>query len=180
MIAVLVGALVMTAVYSVFTTAVRTERGTQKALTPLRGARYAFTVLEKDIRNLDPFCLPQDIHCKDSSCLFPVVDESGKRIWVEYKTDDKELKKIIWSDSTDGPDREKQLSEWTLCRDLSKAVFETVSRGNNLLPEDSMDERRTFPGMIDLKLVFGENESPRNTYRSSVLLEITPQPLNAQ
>lgn len=180
MIAILIGALVMTAVYSVFTAAVRTEKSTQKALVPLRGARYAFSILERDLSNLDPFCQPREIRCEESSCLFPVEDGSGKRTWSEYSLENGKLQKTGWPDSGDSPNREKALSRLTLCRGLAKVVFKKVPRGKSPLPEDSMDERRSFPGMINLTLRFGRDESPRDTYRTSVLFEITPQPLNAQ
>lgn len=107
LIAALVGGLVMTAVYSVFSTAVRTEQSTRRVLEPLRSARYAFTVLDRDVRNMDPQCLPQDIRCKDESCTFPVLDRSGKRHWVEFTARNGQLEKISRPDFGGVPHREK-------------------------------------------------------------------------
>ena len=180
MIAVVVGALVMTAVYSVFSTAVRSERGAQKALAPMHSARYAFAVLARDARNLDPFCLPEEIRCGESSCLFPVTTDSGGRNWVEYTAEDGRLVKTTWPDSGDGPDRKNPGRVLTVCRELARAVFETAKRGKTLLSENSMDKRDVVPGMLGLRLHFGQNDSPRTTYRTAVLLEITPQPRSVQ
>mgnify|MGYP006274202565 CR=1 FL=1 len=175
MVAVTVGAVVMTAVYSVFSTAIRSERSANNALTPLRSARYAFAVLARDARNLDPLCLPTEIQCGESSCLFPVADGAGRRKWVEYEEKEGRLVKTTWTDSGEGPDRKDPLAVLIVCRELSKAVFRSTKRGKTLLSEDSMDKRNVLPGMLGLRLHFGPEASPRTTYRSSVFLEISPQ-----
>ncbi|GKT27784.1 prepilin-type N-terminal cleavage/methylation domain-containing protein, partial [Aduncisulcus paluster] len=68
LVAITIGSVVLTAVYSIFVTATRVERGAQAVLSPMRSAAYAFSMLGRDVRNLDPLCSASDISCQDSKC----------------------------------------------------------------------------------------------------------------
>jgi len=176
LVAMTVGAVVLTAVYSIFVTATRVEKGAQAILTPMRSASYAFSMLGRDVRNLDPLSPASNILCNAGKCRFPVVDKKGKRIWVQYILKDKILWREEREDKNGKPKKGKPRSKMELCNGVVEARFKLTPRGRGTkLSGDSTVASKPGPGMIGLVLDFKEGPSRRDVFRSRILLEVTPQ-----
>ncbi|TIH18114.1 prepilin-type N-terminal cleavage/methylation domain-containing protein [Marinifilum sp. JC120] len=176
LVAITVGAVVLTAVYSIFVTATRVEKGAQAMLTPMRSASYAFSMLGRDVRNLDPLCAVSDIICKKTKCQFPILDEKGKRIWVQYVLKENRLWREQRKDKKGKPEKGKPLSKMELCSGVVEIRFKLTNRGHGGgATGDLNTASKVGPGMIGLVLDFKEGPSRRAIYRSQILLEVTPQ-----
>ncbi|MFW5501419.1 MULTISPECIES: PilW family protein [unclassified Maridesulfovibrio] len=176
LVAITIGSVVLTAVYSIFVTATRVERGAQAVLSPMRSAAYAFSMLGRDVRNLDPLCSASDISCQDSKCQFPVLDEKGKRIWVRYVLKESTLWREERKDKKGKPEKGKPISKMELCSGVVETRFKLTARGHGGNAAGAGTTTAVSgPGMIGLVLDFKEGPSRRSVFRSQVLLEVTPQ-----
>ena len=176
LVAITIGSVVLTAVYSIFVTATKVEQKAQAVLSPMRSAAYTFSMLGRDVRNLDPSCRAGDILCRDSKCRFPVVDEKGQRIWVRYELKGGTFWREERKDKNGKPKKGKPLSKLELCSGVVEVRFKLTERGHGGGVTGELNTAtETGPGMIGLVLDFKEGHSRRDVYRSQILLEVTPQ-----
>ncbi|WP_319777159.1 prepilin-type N-terminal cleavage/methylation domain-containing protein [Maridesulfovibrio sp.] len=176
LVAITIGSVVLTAVYSIFVTATKVERKAQAVLSPMRSAAYAFSMLGRDVRNLDPLCRNSDISCHTNSCRFPIVDEKGKRVWVLYILKENILWREQRKDKNGKPEKGKPFSKMELCSGVVETRFSLTARGHGGGVTGELNTAtKSGPGMIGLVLDFKEGVSRRDIYRSQILLEVTPQ-----
>jgi hypothetical protein len=159
-----VGSIVITAVYAVFSTALRTQRKAQQTIGPMRSARYAFESLANDARNLDPFCKPADVECAGETCRFPILDAQGARLWVQYAGQDGRLVRKLANNTADATDTQNSGQADFLCSNVARASFSLKSKQG----------LAAAPDAIGLKLVFGKGTQPRTVFDTLVMLEVTP------
>ncbi len=176
LVAITIGSVVLTAVYSIFVTATKVEQRAQTVLTPMRAASYAFNMLGRDVRNLDPQCKTSDIHCHSDTCQFPIVDKKGKRIWVRYVLKEDVFWREERKDKKGKPEKDKLISKLELCSGVVEIRFKLTKRGygGGVTGELKM-AGESGPGMIGLVMDFKEGPSRRDIFRSHILLEVTPQ-----
>ncbi|WP_163351930.1 prepilin-type N-terminal cleavage/methylation domain-containing protein [Desulfovibrio sp. JC010] len=176
LVAITIGSVVLTAVYSIFVTATKVEQRAQAVLTPMRSASYAFSMLGRDVRNLDPLCRNSDIVCHDSKCQFPILDKKGKRIWVRYVLEENILWREERRDKNGKLEKGKPLSKIELCSGVLETRFKLIARGHGGGVTGELNTATgSGPGMIGMVLDFKEGPSRREVYRSKILLEVTPQ-----
>ncbi|WP_419781841.1 PilW family protein [Maridesulfovibrio sp.] len=175
LVAITIGSVVLTAVYSIFVTATKVEIKAQAVLSPMRSASYVFSMLGRDVRNLDPQCRDSDVTCQDGKCQFPIVDKKGERIWVRYVLEDATLWREERKDKKGKPEKGKPLSKMELCSELVEVRFRLTARGHGGGVTGELNTATgAGPGMIGLVLDFKEGPSRREVFRSQILLEVTP------
>lgn len=176
LVAITIGSVVLTAVYSIFVTATKVEQRAQEVLSPMRSASYAFSMLGRDVRNLDPQCRDSDIVCNDGKCQFPIIDQKGERIWVRYVLKDDILWREQRKDKKGKPEKGKPLSKMELCSGVVETRFKLTKRGHGGGVTGELNtSSESGPGMIGMVLDFKEGPSRRDVFRSQILLEVTPQ-----
>ncbi|MGE4557982.1 MAG: PilW family protein [Desulfovibrionaceae bacterium] len=173
LVAITVGSIVITAVYAVFSTALRTQRKAQQTIGPMRSARYAFERLANDARNLDPFCRPADVECAGETCRFPILDAQGARLWVQYAGQDGRLVRKLANNTADAADAQHPGQIDFLCSNVARASFSLKSK-QGLAVARSTPKGAAAPDAIGLKLVFGKGTQPRAVFDTLVMLEVTP------
>ncbi|WP_320006594.1 prepilin-type N-terminal cleavage/methylation domain-containing protein [Maridesulfovibrio sp.] len=175
LVAITIGSVVLTAVYSIFVTATKVETKAQAVLSPMRSAAYVFSMLGRDVRNLDPQCQDSDITCHEGKCQFPIVNKKGERIWVRYVLEERTLWREERADKKGKPEKGKPLSKMELCSELVESRFRLTARGHGGGVTGELNAaNESGPGMIGLVLDFREGPSRREVFRSQVLLEVTP------
>ena len=176
LVAITIGSVVLTAVYSIFVTATKVEQRAQAVLSPMRSASYVFSMLGRDVRNLDPQCRVTDIHCHSEKCQFPIVDKKGKRIWVRYVLKEDVLWREERMDKKGKPEKGKPLANLELCSGVVEIRFKLTQRGDGGgVTGELKAANESGPGMIGLVMDFKEGPSRRDIFRSQILLEVTPQ-----
>jgi prepilin-type N-terminal cleavage/methylation domain-containing protein len=179
LVAITVGSIVITAVYAVFTTALRTQRKAQQVFGPMRSARYAFEALADDVRNLDPFSKPADVQCSGKTCQFPILTPLGARLWVQYTGQDGRLVRRLANNTAHAAGTQPSGQGDFLCSNVARASFSLKSK-QGLAAARSAPTAAPAPTAIGLQLVFGRGAQPRTVFDTLVMLEVAPSPEDAQ
>ncbi|EHJ47066.1 hypothetical protein DFW101_1055 [Solidesulfovibrio carbinoliphilus subsp. oakridgensis] len=165
-IALTLGALLLSAAYASFHAAMAGRDRTQRALEPLMRARYVFASLSRDLLRLHEECTDKDFACEEHSCLFPILDPHGEKIFIRYAFIDGELRRERFAPGERAPDAAAPAATSVVAGNLSQVMFYTHKA---LLTKD-----KWFPRLVDLDLDFGRGTQRQERYSHAVYLETTP------
>ncbi|MCG8567797.1 MAG: prepilin-type N-terminal cleavage/methylation domain-containing protein [Desulfobacterales bacterium] len=153
-IAMVIGSLVMAALYGAFNTAIKAQKSMERTLTPLRDARYVFTFFKKDAAKFRSSNTGDILSCSGLECQFPILTQEGEKGWVKYEFDEKQgLNRIV--------NIKEKILKTTLSRNIKDAVFQSKTKSNK--------HRKNTALLVNIVLSFGNN-----AYSQNILFEILP------
>ncbi|MHC1711290.1 MAG: prepilin-type N-terminal cleavage/methylation domain-containing protein [Solidesulfovibrio sp.] len=167
LIALTLGALLLSAAYASFHAAMAGRERAQRTSQSLSLAKYVFATFSRDVRRLHEECADEDFSCQDGKCLFPILDANGEKIWVRYRFANGELRREQFAANEKAPGAGPPVATTVVAGKLSRVVFQTQ--------KTAWKKDALFPRLITIDLNFEPEAGRRERFTHAVYVETTPR-----